>query len=489
MVLGVFDDERTSISRMYRELACQHHLVQERFDERPDIPGLTPVGFERWVTMLIQAHPDEEFERLQKAVLDMPISNPDDKKERFPKDISRRLFPGFPDLKIREDLENAISEHANIDLPNRAERDESPSHKRSINESVHSIPGQRSSAGVEAPTPNNIERERKPYVNSQLNCAVENTNPYPSPPPPTTHRASVGPESTHLPPSNIERERKPYASVPAESAIDDTNPYPLPPPTSHRASVGPESTHLPPNNIERERKPYASVSAESAIDDTNPTPGPPPPPNIERERNPYASQPGAGRAFADDIRSHEAGIGMGKPRAESIASNLGRSESVATKTGRSDSNARIRPMPFGASIPSRGPMEIPKPEIQHHRQPSNARRHRSPSFSRVRDDFRRSDGDLRGYQQTFQQGSIPVDGFDEEGRRIARERARRQAEDDSRCYGESPGSRARYERPVADINGPHRGSLLNEEDYYRNSGRAPGNGYDYQQPYGGSAYR
>ena len=269
------------------------------------------------------------------------------------------------------------------------------------------------------------------------------------------------------------------------SAVEDTNPLPPPPPTNHRASVGPESTYLPPNNIERERKPYASVPGESAIDDTNPMPGLPPPSQIERERNPYASQPGAGRAFADDLRSHEAGIGMGKPRAESIASNLGRSESVASKTGRSDSNARTRPMPFGANIPSRGPMEIPKPEIHHHRQPGNVRRHRSPSFSRVRDDFRRPDGDSRGYQP----GSIPAEGFEEEGRRIARERARRQAEDDARNYGDSPGSRSRYERPVIDINGPPRGSLLNEEDYYRNSGRAPGNGYDYQQPYGGPAYR
>lgn len=436
----VFDDERSSISRLYRELTCQHHLVQEHFDERPDIPGLTPVGFERWVTLLIQAHPDEEYERLQKAVLDMPISNPDDKKERFPKDISRRLFPGFPDIKIRGDFENAVCKHANIDLPNRSKRDESPSHKRSISESVQPLPGQRPS-GAEPPTSNNnIERERKPYVNSQLNSAVEDTNPYPTPPP-VNHRASVGPETAYLPPNNIERERKPYSSVPPESAIDDTNSFPPPPPAS----------------------------------------------NIERERNPY-SQPGAGRGNTDDLRVNEAGIGTGKPRADSVASNLGRPEPVGSKM-RSDSNARARPIPLGSSVPSRGPMEIPKPEIHHHRQPSNVRRHRSPSFSRVRDDFRRSDGDLRGYQPTFQPGVVPVDGFEDEGRRIARERARRQAEDEARNYGESPSSRARYERPVIDINGPPRGSLLNEEDYYRNTGRAPGNGYDYQQPYGGPAYR
>ena len=426
---------------MYRELSCQHHLVQERHDERPDIPGLTPIGFERWVTLLIQAHPDEEYERLQKAVLDMPISNPDDKKERFPKEVSRRLFPGHPDLKIREDLEFAVTEHAKVDLPNRLDRGGSPSHKPSISESIPSLPPQQPSVDIEPPTPNNIERERKPYVSSKLNSAVEDMNPVPTP-------------------------------------------------TSHRASVGPEATFLPVNNIERERKPYSSIPSESAIDDTNPVPPPPPQPNtsIERERNPYASQPGAGRTFADDLRSNDQPYG--KPRAESVASNLGRSESVASKPGRSDSNARNRPIPFGPGVPGRGPMEIPKPEVHHHRQPSNARRHRCPSFSRVRDDFRRSDGDLRGYQPTFHPGSVPVgDGFEDEGRRLARERARRQAEDDARMYGESPGARARYERPVVDINGPARGSHFNDEDYYRNNARAPGNGYDYQQPYGGPVYR
>jgi len=34
------------------------------------------------MTLLIKAYPEEEYKRLRKAVLDMPISNPD-KKERF----------------------------------------------------------------------------------------------------------------------------------------------------------------------------------------------------------------------------------------------------------------------------------------------------------------------------------------------------------------------------------------------------------------------
>ncbi|KAL9004138.1 MAG: hypothetical protein Q9188_003036 [Gyalolechia gomerana] len=393
---AVFDDEQSSISRLYRDLDCQHHLVQEHFDEKPDIPGLTPVGFERWVTLLIQAHPEEEFERLQKAVLAMPINNPDDKKERFPKELSRRLFPGSGDRKIRERLERAISLHASVELPKRSS-----------------------------------DRE-------------------PSPVPPT-HKPSIN-------------QACPAASR-KESSVHGEN---VPPP-------------YVPSSIERERKPYSSIPTESAIDDTNPTPTPSSQP-IERERKPYSSMPGGGKQIEDDVKAQGS-----KPR----------SDSTTTKPGRSDSTARARPIPLtGQPQPNfTRPTDMPKPEIHHHhRAPSNARRHRSPSFS---NDGRRSDGDLRGYSSAFQPGSLPTaESFDEEARRYARdraERARRQADEDTRSYGESPKARARYDRGIIDTNGnvPHRPSYYsnNDEDYYRQSGRPAGNGYDYTQPYGGPMYR
>ena len=113
---------------MYRDLKCQHHLVQEQNNQRPDIPGFTPVGFERWMTLLIQAHPEEEYRRLQKAVLDMPISNPD-KRERFPKDISRRLFPKNEERGIRGQVEWAIAKYVNIQLPRSLNRKRPQSHR------------------------------------------------------------------------------------------------------------------------------------------------------------------------------------------------------------------------------------------------------------------------------------------------------------------------------------------------------------------------
>ena len=199
---------------MYRDLSCHHHLVQERYDERPDIPGLTPVGFERWVTLLIQAHPEEEFERLQKAVLEMPISNPDDKKERFPKEISRRLFPGHGDTSIRDRIEDSISEHAAVNLPRRSSRDEPRNHQDS--------PPQKSAPTVD-PTP--TSQNHRASVSFNLSSTTTNS------------------ESAYVP-SNLERERKPYSNIPSECTIDDTNPpMPVPPPTT--------------TPIERERKPYS----------------------------------------------------------------------------------------------------------------------------------------------------------------------------------------------------------------------------------------
>lgn len=140
---------------MYRDLGCQHDLVQERNDQRPDIPGLTPVGFERWVTLLIQAHPEEKYRRLQRALQDMPISNPD-KKERFPKQISRRLFPQYEDRGIREHIEYCISKNADIQLPRRANRKE-PQVRRDS-------PFHTSSADKQIRNPQNHRRRRVSFV-------------------------------------------------------------------------------------------------------------------------------------------------------------------------------------------------------------------------------------------------------------------------------------------------------------------------------------
>lgn len=98
-----------SISMMYRQLTCEHHFTQQRAQEAPVIPALTPEGFATFMTCLIQAHPDIEFERLAKAVMEMPISNADDFKERFPKELSRRLLPSQANVQAEQRLISSMS--------------------------------------------------------------------------------------------------------------------------------------------------------------------------------------------------------------------------------------------------------------------------------------------------------------------------------------------------------------------------------------------
>lgn len=189
----IFDDRTSSISRIYRDIEAEHHLVQDpqNLKERPDIPGLTPRGFEKWYTLMIQANPDREFARLQKTVLDMPINNPDDKKERFPKELPRRLFPSSADKKILEKLEVSIITHCEVELPRNPpeERSKSPIRKnkprdksplsRTQPTTIERVPASVStskSSSQERETksldddedvttaPRPIERERKPYV-------------------------------------------------------------------------------------------------------------------------------------------------------------------------------------------------------------------------------------------------------------------------------------------------------------------------------------
>jgi hypothetical protein len=185
--LDIFDDRTSSISRLYREVDAEHHLVQAKLNERPDIPGLTPRGFERWATLMIQAHPDREFARLQKAVLDMPISNPDDKKERFPKEIPRKLFPKAPDLALRRQLEQAIQLHCQVKFPlvPVGERPVTPHRRRpSID---------KASTKTAEPVSPGLDRGRQSYSTSSQ-MAIEEDG---------------GRETTAKP---IERERKPYTA-------------------------------------------------------------------------------------------------------------------------------------------------------------------------------------------------------------------------------------------------------------------------------------
>ncbi|KAL1965544.1 hypothetical protein VTN77DRAFT_5628 [Rasamsonia byssochlamydoides] len=198
----IFDDRTSSISKLYREVEAEHHLVQEKLNERPDIPGLTPRGFERWATLMIQAYPDREYARLQKAVLDMPISNPDDKKERFPKEIPRRLFPSSPDPAVREKLERSIITHCRVDLPP-ITVEERPKNPPRRNPPVEKISSAASTDGISS------SGDHDNQTRSRSSSAV------------------VDEDDEAIPPRPIERERKPYTAQPGGGKVyDDVVPRP-----------------------------------------------------------------------------------------------------------------------------------------------------------------------------------------------------------------------------------------------------------------------
>ncbi|KAJ5647013.1 hypothetical protein N7490_003385 [Penicillium lividum] len=234
----IFDDKTSSISRLFREVKAEHHLVQlDDLTERPDIPGLTPKGFEKWATLMIQAHPDREYERLQKAVLNMPINNPDDKKERFPKEIPRRLFPEVADLKLREATELHIMKHCGVDLPRITDEERSKANRPKASPPL----GSEHSGGLNSPRNSSTERSRS-YERGR--------------PPPASSSTAILDDDETIPPAPIERERKPYSANPGGGKVYDE------PGTSrsHRDSFNARSSDIPSASTSSHRIPISTTT-------------------------------------------------------------------------------------------------------------------------------------------------------------------------------------------------------------------------------------
>lgn len=176
-----------SLSTMYRKLVCQHHFVQNNYQEVPSIPSLTPIGFEAFMTCLIQAHPDTEFERLSKAVMNMPISNADNLAERFPKELSRRLLPSDASIPAEQRLISSLAHEPQLYSSLRG---------------ASNIPPPPTSA---PPQQNGFtERERKPYAH-------------------TSHSNAIDDDDLAPPSIPIERERKPYSAREGSGKVYDSD--------------------------------------------------------------------------------------------------------------------------------------------------------------------------------------------------------------------------------------------------------------------------
>jgi len=123
---------------------------------------------------MIQAYPDPEYKRLSKAVLDMPINNADDCKERFPKELPRRLFPRDDNLQAQQRCAAALSADGTIPLRKAPTFPPPPpmgAPTGSLERERNPYGGQTESAAIDededdVPLTVPIERERKPYVSA-----------------------------------------------------------------------------------------------------------------------------------------------------------------------------------------------------------------------------------------------------------------------------------------------------------------------------------
>lgn len=165
-------------------MRCQHHLIQEHAADSPYIPALTPQGFQEWMTVMIMAYPSTEYERITKAVLAMPISNADNVKERFPKELPRRMFPKNENVQAQQRCAASLSVEGAGPLR------KAPSFPP---------PPPKADASATGPT---LERERSPYGGQ-----------------PDVKSSDEGDHDTGFVP--IERERKPYSAKPSGGKMYD----------------------------------------------------------------------------------------------------------------------------------------------------------------------------------------------------------------------------------------------------------------------------
>ncbi|KAE9375394.1 hypothetical protein N431DRAFT_555828 [Stipitochalara longipes BDJ] len=193
------------IQRLYQGLGCEHHLVQEDPHSEAIIPSLTPVGFAHWMTLFILAYPEEEWRRLEKVVMAMPIDADGDlvdgKPERLPKQISRHLLPEKTDANSQKLLEGAILQfladfgstnrrRGSLTAPSLSRRSSTQSRQRPVE--IHQARTSPTSSKAQP-----IERERKPYAGG-----------------PSNSEGSSNEEGI-----KIERDRQPYTAQPGTGKV------------------------------------------------------------------------------------------------------------------------------------------------------------------------------------------------------------------------------------------------------------------------------
>lgn len=230
-----------SVSKIYQKLFCQHHLVQTQCHEVPVIPGLTPHGFESFMTLLIQAHPDVEYERLSHAAMNMPISNADNKSERFPKELSRRLLPHQPNLQAKQRIVASLNHEPSLIQQLRGASSIPPPPPPSAPPVAFSERERQPYSSTPQsnvlddddliPPTRPLERERKPYVAKEGAGKTYNTESQARP-----QTGQFKPDGVPIP----ARPSRTNSGARTQSSFNGGNsePMSIPPPRNHRLSMG-----------------------------------------------------------------------------------------------------------------------------------------------------------------------------------------------------------------------------------------------------------
>jgi hypothetical protein len=227
---------------------------------------------------MIQSYPDDEFERFAVAVLTMPISNADDRRERFPKELSRRLFPRRNNLLAQQRVAAAMTI---AEVPGLKPTSFPPPPPQ---QAQHT--GSQTASSSQA----SIERDRAPYASST-----------PSNSRPSFSSMSGSSEEPSSPPSvPIERERKPYTSKPGCGRVyEDSKSSSGSTPTGPAAQTPQPASSAPPPSQAPFGRPEPRQAASTQHVPPAPTSG-----NSLRRSNSSANAPARPHAGSYSQREH-----------------------------------------------------------------------------------------------------------------------------------------------------------------------------------------
>lgn len=110
-------DSHRKLETLYKDLNIGFYWVPEEPQSRNVVPAMTHDGFRKWMTLMVEAFPDQEHERLNKVMATMEIRNGNDHSERYPSRLPRQLLPlrSNPDAHAR--VRYAIFETFDLSVP------------------------------------------------------------------------------------------------------------------------------------------------------------------------------------------------------------------------------------------------------------------------------------------------------------------------------------------------------------------------------------